>query len=113
MSVARNTTILTIASICQRLLAFVYFTIIAREIGAENLGKYSFTLSFAMIFTIFVDLGLTSAMVREIAKSKEKTKEFVNVVFGAKIICSILTFGLIFAAINILNYPEMTRNFVS
>jgi len=112
MSIAKNTTILTIASICQRLLAFVYFTIIAREIGAENLGKYSFALSFAMIFTIFVDLGLTSAMVREVAKTKEKIKEFTNAVFGAKVIFSILTFGLVFVAINILNYPEMTRNFV-
>jgi O-antigen/teichoic acid export membrane protein len=112
MSVARNTTILTIASICQRLLAFVYFTIIAREIGAENLGKYSFALSFAMIFTIFVDLGLTSAMVREVAKTKEKLKEFTNAVFGAKVLLSVFTYGLIFAVINIMNYPEMTRNFV-
>lgn len=112
MSVAKNTTILTIASICQRLLAFVYFTIIAREIGAENLGKYSFALSFAMIFTIFVDLGLTSAMVREVAKIKEKIKEFTNAVFGAKIIFSLLTFGLVVVAINIMNYPEITKNFV-
>lgn len=112
MSVAKNTTILTIASVCQRLLAFVYFTIIAREIGVENLGKYSFALSFAMIFTIFVDLGLTSAMVREVAKTKEKIKDFTNAVFGAKVLLSVLTYGLIFAVINIMNYPEMTRNFV-
>lgn len=112
MSVAKNTTILTAASIIQRILAFVYFTIIARGIGVENIGKYSFALSFVMIFSIFVDLGLTSTMVRESARDKEKIKKYLNTIFSVKILFSLVAFGLIYIVINILNYPELTRNFV-
>lgn len=112
MSIAKNTTILTSAMVIQRILAFVYFTLVARGIGVENIGKYSFALSFAMIFSIFVDLGLTSAMVREIARAREKIKDYVGTVFGFKVIFGVITFGLIYVVINILNYPEITRFFV-
>ncbi|MEA3272909.1 MAG: flippase [Patescibacteria group bacterium] len=112
MSIAKNTTILTFASVIQKILAFVYFTLVARGIGVENIGKYSFAISFAMIFSIFVDLGLTSAMVREIARARDKIKVYVGTVFSVKILFGVITLGLIYAVINIMNYPEITRQFV-
>ncbi|NQU83209.1 MAG: flippase [Parcubacteria group bacterium] len=112
MSIAKNTTILTAALVVQRILAFVYFTIIARGIGVENIGKYSFAISFAMIFSIFVDFGLTSAMVREIARARDKIKLYINTLFSVKIVFAFVAFSLIYLVINILNYPDITRNFV-
>lgn len=112
MSIAKNTTILTAASVIQRILAFVYFTLVARGIGVENIGKYSFAISFAMIFSIFVDLGLTSAMVREAARMREKIKSYLNTVFSVKIFFALIAFGLIYIMINVLDYPVITKHFV-
>ena len=44
-SVAKNTSLLTMASVGQRIISFVYFTIIARIIGVDNTGQYFFNVT--------------------------------------------------------------------
>src|SRR3989338_7496412 len=58
-SIAKNTALMTGASIGQRLIYFAYFTFVARMIGVEGTGKYFLALSFTTLFVIFVDLGVT------------------------------------------------------
>jgi len=56
--IVKNTSYLTGAFIIQKVLAFIYFTILARVIGVDNVGKYTFALSYALIWAVFMDSGL-------------------------------------------------------
>lgn len=47
---------------------------ISRILGADNLGKYSFSLSFSSWFLIFATFGTTTYGVREIAKVRDDKK---------------------------------------
>ena len=60
-SVTKNTSYLTIAYIAQKVLSFFYFVLVARFIGVESLGKYTFALSFTTLFAVFV-VGLGSGL---------------------------------------------------
>ncbi|PIU10504.1 hypothetical protein COT27_02875 [Candidatus Kuenenbacteria bacterium CG08_land_8_20_14_0_20_37_23] len=111
-SVARNTTYYTSALIGQKVLAFVYFSFIARLLGVEDTGKYTFALSFTTIFAIFIDLGLASVLTREIAKNKERTQLYLSNILAIKIPLAILVYILVFGMINILGYAELTRQLV-
>ena len=73
---SHNVRNMTIASVGQKICAFVYFTILARYLGPEDVGKYVFTLSFAAIFVILIDLGLTSVLIREGARHKERLQKY-------------------------------------
>lgn len=73
---AKNTFYLTFASIGQKLIAFIYFLFVARALQPELTGKYFLAVSIAMIFSVLADFGITSVVVREIAKSPEKTVSF-------------------------------------
>lgn len=110
--VAKNTAYMTVASVVQKVIAFVYFTLVARFIGAEGTGKYFFALSFTTIFVIFVDMGLTNVLIRESSKFKDKAQKYFSNVLSAKIILGFLSYLAACIVINIMNYPEVTRHLV-
>ncbi len=111
-SIARNTTYYTSALIIQKVLAFVYFSLIARFLGTEDTGKYVFALSFTTLFAIFIDLGLAAVLTREIAKHKDKTQDYLSNIIALKIPLTVVTYLAVVVMINILGYPALTRNLV-
>ena len=82
--VAKNTAYLVAAFVGQKILSFVYFTLVARAVGVEGAGKYVIATSFTTIFSIFVDLGLSNVLVREVAKFPEKAGALLANVLGLK-----------------------------
>jgi len=111
-SIARNTTYYTIALIIQKILAFIYFSLIARFLGAENTGKYTYALSFTTLFAIFIDFGLAPVLIREIAKARHKAQAYISNVLALKIPLAIITYLLAVGMINILAAPGITRSLV-
>ncbi|MFA5318219.1 MAG: flippase [Patescibacteria group bacterium] len=112
INIAKNTSYFTLALILQKVISFSYFIIIARSIGPENLGKYYFAVSFTTVFAIFVDIGMSSVLIREIAKRREKAGNYLQNIIGLKLILSLLSFGTVFALINLMGYPELTKHLV-
>ncbi|PSO46044.1 MAG: hypothetical protein BRC22_00055 [Parcubacteria group bacterium QH_9_35_7] len=110
--IAKNTAYMTIASILQKVIAFLYFTLIARYLGAGGTGKYFFALSFTTIFVIFVDMGFNNVLIRESAKLEEQMQNFFSTVLSAKMVFAVLTYIATVAAINLMGYPEETRHLV-
>jgi O-antigen/teichoic acid export membrane protein len=111
-TLTQNTAYYTLALVIQKALAFVYFAFLARGLGVEDQGKYSFAFSFTTIFSVFVDVGLSSVLTREIAKDKSNTKKILANVLGVKIILSSFVYLLIILLINLMGYPEITKNLV-
>ncbi|MBI4992789.1 MAG: flippase [Candidatus Magasanikbacteria bacterium] len=111
-SITRNTAWMTAASVGQKIISFVYFTILARNIGAENIGKYFFALSFTTIFVVFVDLGLNNVLIREGAREKSKIQQYLSSVLFAKIFLGGLSYLGVFFVINLMGYPIETKYLV-
>ncbi len=107
--IAKNTIYLTIATVGQKILAFLYFILIARLAGVEGTGKYFFVVSFTTIFSIFVDLGLSSVLIRETAKKREVAEKYLGNILGAKLILGVLTYLTVVLTINIMDYPAATK----
>jgi O-antigen/teichoic acid export membrane protein len=112
MSIAKNTAYITLAFILQKILAFVYIALIARNIGPELIGKYFFALSFTTVFSIFIDLGLSPILIREVSKYKEKAKKYFNNIITLKLIFIVFTLIAIFITINLMGYDSFTKNLV-
>ena len=103
-STTKNTMFMITASIGQKLVAFVYFTLIARQLGAEGVGIYFFALSFTTIFVVFVDLGLNSVLIRESSKYKENIQTYFSNVLFAKFVLGILAYIGVVITINAMGY---------
>jgi O-antigen/teichoic acid export membrane protein len=91
---ARNTLMLTVASIGQKLIAFLYFALIARTIGDEATGAYFIALAMVTTLGVLDDVGLTAVTIREVAKTPDKAKDLVRNVLGIKLITMPVTVAL-------------------
>ncbi len=107
--VAKNTAYLVTAFVGQKVLAFVYFTIIARSVGVTGSGRYFVALSFTTIFSIFVDLGLSNVLVREVAKFPENAEKLLANVLGLKAGLAAATILALLVTAQILGFPPETQ----
>jgi len=111
-SVSQNIIYYLAGSVVQKVLVFFYLVVLARFLGPDLMGKYSFALSFVAIFTVLMDFGLNQVLIRESAKNKEETKNFFNYILTIKALFSFLVFFIIVLTIRFLNYPLITRQLV-
>ena len=109
VSTAKNTFYLLAAYIYQKLIALFYFIFLARYLGADSFGKYTFAISFATLFSVLIDFGLFPVLTREIARDKEKTKIYFGNVLTFNLLAGTFVLFLICLLINLLNYPSITK----
>lgn len=111
--VATNTASLIVAFVGQKLLSFLYFTVVARAVGVEGAGKYFLAVSFTTLFSIFADLGLSNVLVREVAKRKGRAQELLSNVLGIKVLLIALTAAAVLASSAVLGYAAETSAMIA
>lgn len=101
-TVAKNTLFLTVGSVVQKLLAFVYFTLLARHfLPPEDVGRYLYALSYVAMFSVIVDFGMQPALIREIAKDRSRTGAIVSNTLGIKAVFAIATALIMLVAVQL------------
>src|SRR6056297_1074059 len=111
-SAAKNSFYLFIAYVYQKGAALFYFIFLARYLGADNFGKYTFAISFMTFFSVFMQFGLFNLLSREIARDKKKLKDYFGNMMFFHIIAGVFILGIAYLFINIADYPQLTRIFV-
>jgi O-antigen/teichoic acid export membrane protein len=110
--IAKNTTALFIAQIIISVSSIILSVFVARLLGDVMFGKYSFALAFVTFYTIFLDLGYNTLLIREVAREKSLAKKYLENVLGFRLILSLIVFVFIVVTINITAYSSETKNVV-
>ncbi|HOK35278.1 MAG TPA: flippase [Candidatus Pacearchaeota archaeon] len=107
----QNSFWLGITEVISKLVGFLILIWLARYFGPELYGKWSFALAFVTIFSVVADFGLSTLTVREIARDKSKTEDYILNITFLKIILGILSLVLMALAINFIksNDPETIK----
>ena len=71
-SIFRNTAFIFIAKIIDLIAALTGFILVARYLGVDGLGRYSFVMAFVLIFGLVVNLGIDHIIIREAAGDKKR-----------------------------------------
>lgn len=82
----------TLSNISQKILSLIIILFLARKLGVEDFGLYSFAFSFVTTFAIFADFGINLITMREVAKNIEGSKNFLSNALTLKIILSLVSF---------------------
>lgn len=85
-TIAKNTTFYIVALTTQKVLSFGYFTFLARSLGTAMTGHYFFALSIAAVMMVFMDLGLTSLLTREVARKTDHASTLLSHIFLLKVL---------------------------
>lgn len=82
---------------------------IARYLGPENFGIFSYAQSFVGLFVAFASLGIDSIIVREIVKNEILREKLLNTAFWIKIMGSIIVVVSILITINFTTNTTFTN----
>ena len=81
---------------------------IARYLGAEDYGLYSYAMSFALTFEVLVKMGFRDVVIREIAGGEQDSSTVISTVLALKIGGALLAMLLTFVSSVIINAPYET-----
>jgi O-antigen/teichoic acid export membrane protein len=98
--------------ILQKIISFTYFTLLARYVGPAMLGKYYLAISLTTIFAIFIDLGFSNMLTREVAKDQNRASRWLGNVLTLKIPLAILAVIGVCILVNALDYDQLTKQLV-
>ena len=88
------------------LLSYFLIVYIARILGSEGLGIYSFVYAFAGLFVVFYDFGISTFFIREVSSNRENAKKYFGYYASLKLIFCIVTM-----VIPIIMLPFLKRSF--
>lgn len=75
--IATNTLIIFTATAVSGLFFFIYQITLARYLGANNFGVYSFAFAYAALFSYLIEGGLGTLVIREVSRHKELTANYL------------------------------------
>ncbi|RJQ29351.1 flippase [Candidatus Parcubacteria bacterium] len=92
--IAKNTFWLTFGMIVSRSLRAIMIMYAARVLGTEGYGAFSYALSFAGLFGVFSDMGLSGILTRQIVQEPEREKTYISTTFFLKLIALVVTVSI-------------------
>ncbi len=108
-TIAKNSGYVLISNIIAGLLTLAINIYIARYLGKEIFGNYSFVLVFISFFIIIANLGIDSIVIREISANKKATEKYINSALTLKFILSGISIILTCITISFLPYTQSVK----
>lgn len=89
----KNTIILSAAQVISGLLSLLFSLLVARYLGVEQFGMFTYSFSLIVLFSTVVDFGLSTLTVREMIQDSSK----LNLYFFHALILRYILAGLLYS----------------
>ncbi len=93
--VAKNTVVVFLGQALSLLANLAVNVVLARHLGEDHFGSFSYALVLVSFFALFADFGMKPILVRELARRPEESETILGNAFLLKIILMSLTFALV------------------
>lgn len=107
--VASNTLYLSLSSVLALCIALGFHAFLARMLGVERFGEFSFALSFISLFAVLVEFSLDSVIVRDVARDPAKAGTYFGNALVLKGLLFLVAIALVAIIASILGYPYKIR----
>jgi O-antigen/teichoic acid export membrane protein len=110
--IAKNTGVIIAGNVIFRLVSLFVIIYLARYLGTEGFGKYSFVFAYLAFFNIVTDLGLQQILVRELARNPSAAPKLIGNAYFIRLLLTVSAVGLAIVIITLLQYPDDTTVYV-
>jgi len=107
--VAKNSAVVLGAKVISSLLLMAMAVLLARSLGAESFGVYSFVFAYIAFFNVLADLGLKNILVREISRAGSGLERLVANAIVMRVALSLLALASACLVFSLLSYPFSTK----
>jgi O-antigen/teichoic acid export membrane protein len=109
MKYFKNTSWLFVEKILRMVVGLFVGIWVARYLGPEKFGLFSYAQSFVGLFTAFATLGLDGIVIRELVKDESKRDELLGTAFWLKVLGAFITLGFLTIAIAFTTNDHFTN----
>lgn len=91
--VFNNTLYLAFANIINLGIGIIWMALLARYVGPEGIGKYSYAQSVLAIVMLLVEFGFQNLVIRNVARDRDLAGKYFIAVISTKILLGFLVYG--------------------
>ncbi len=100
---------LAFANAITKPLWFVFVIFSANALGVSDFGVYTFSISYLLMFSLLMDLGLEQLLIRDVARDKNNLNRYFNNAIAYKFSASVIVAVIVFSIIYFSDYPEKIK----
>ena len=104
--IKKNTQWMFISEFFNKGLMFLVTIMLTRYLGAKGYGQLSFSLSFAGLFIVIADFGISTITTRNMAIDKSIFKKYLENIFVLKFLLALLTIFLSMIVLSYMKKPD-------
>lgn len=112
MKYLKNTSWLFFEKILRMAVGLFVGVWVARYLGPERFGLFSYAQSFVGLFVAFSTLGLDGLIVQELVKNKHQTNTILATSFWLKVFGGLITILFLSIAVNFTNHDNYTNKII-
>lgn len=95
--IGKNFSMVIVAQIAYKIMLFITFILIARNLGVIGFGKFSYAMAFAGLITVLADLGTSSSLIKDTSGiDRHNTDQYLSDILSIKLIGSIAAIIIVF-----------------
>ncbi len=113
LRMAGNTVANISGNVFSRAFDILTFLLLARYLGVDRFGQFSFVFAFVGIFSVFVDFGVNYILIRDISKPGGDKEALLGAGLSLKFFLSLAAVAAACLAIMVLDYPGPVRVMVA
>ncbi len=102
----KNTAVLASADIFSRLIRFALAIAIARTLGPAGYGIYAFAFSFAEVYGVLSDFGMSNLIIRDTSREKKYLARYVGNIVLIETVISAIAYGFLFLLVGLMDLPQ-------
>lgn len=110
--IIRNSAWLYFSEFITKIIMFFFIIYLARTLGDEQFGVFTFAFSFVFLFTGLITFGMDSLLVRDCSLDKSKMNAYLGNMVVFRIIMSLMVVLIIPPITYALGYPLSTMKIV-
>lgn len=98
-NIVKSISFVALGEAVSNVLSYFLIILIARSLGTEGLGIYSFAFAFVGLFVIFYDFGISTFFVKKVSNSRENYEKYFGNYAALKLIFCLVAMLLPMASI--------------
>ena len=104
----RNSILLISAEMVAKTLGMVFFALVARFLGAKELGLYAFAMALANFIVIPARFGFENLVQRQVGRDPASTRRYFMDLGAAKVLISLAVLGLLVSILGLLRPQDLS-----
>ena len=108
-TIAKNTFWLFSGNIFSRIIQAAILIYAARILSVDGWGVFSYALSIAGLFTIFIDFGINAVITRESVHNLEDQQKYFSTALGIKLVMAVII-GAVILVLSAIFYKPIGRS---